>query len=462
MTHWPDDEFDALDATALADAVRTGRVDAATLVARSLERIDTVDPRLNAVTWRSWPAACDLEATGPFAGVPILLKDTMAEAVGQPMHSGARVLADFVGAHDGRTARRLRAAGFVIVGRTNMPEFGLLPTTEPDLHGPCANPHGLRYTAGGSSGGSAAAVAARLVHIAHATDGGGSTRIPAACCSLFGLKPSRARVPLSANVVDALGGVTGELGVTKSVRDTAALLDILSDVGHPSALAELDHEPPPLRVALLTRVLGDEADDELVNAAERVRTALGHAGHRLVQVPALPFDVPDVAAALRTFYAMSADQTLHGVGTGRGRAVTSDEVEPHTWALATFGSSLRASQRLQSLQTLRSAGETMNAEFMRDVDVLVVPTLVSAPVPIGTIHGGLADLAEVQRRRDAFAANTALFNVTGQPAINVPAGLSTSGLPVGIQLIARVSEDNLLLRIVRQLELVGFVPTAAP
>ncbi|MCP4667725.1 MAG: amidase, partial [Deltaproteobacteria bacterium] len=287
-----------LDATAQADLVRRKEVKASELVEAAIDRIERVNPELNAVVTPMYDEARDAvkagPTDGPFAGVPFLLKDLLAAYKGVRMTLGSTLMRDFVPDHDSELVRRLKRAGLVIVGKTNTPEFGILPTTEPRLFGPCRNPWDRERTTGGSSGGSAAAVAAGMVPMAHGNDGGGSIRIPASCCGLFGLKPTRGRNPLGPDFGDIMGGLVAEHAITRSVRDSARLLDATSgpDVGDPywappaerPFAQEVGADPGRLRIAFTVEATtGVEIHADCVNAVKDAAGLCAELGHEVVE-----------------------------------------------------------------------------------------------------------------------------------------------------------------------------------
>jgi amidase len=477
-------EYDRLDALDLAALVRCGEVHPRELVEAAIERIERRDPAINAVVHRRFEqaraeAAAELP-DGPLRGVPFLLKDLLGEIAGEPLSMGSRFLRDFRPAYDSEIVRRYRAAGLVILGRTNTPELGLLGTTEPLLHGPCHNPWNLDHSSGGSSGGAAAAVAARMVPAAAAADGGGSIRIPAAACGIFGLKPTRGRTPLGPERGEDWSGLTVQHAVTRTVRDSALLLDLShgpapGDPYHAPAapssyLALLERPPARLRIACFDGALfGTTIDPRCaaaVNEAAELLRALGH--H--VEPAAPPFDRPALIGAYFTLVAANAARALERASAATGRPLDLGQLEVVTGFLRQHGARLRATELLAALEEAHRAGRQL-AAFHERFDVLLISALGAPPKRIGELDptpGERRTLAALSRLplqpllRRALAKlgpqalttlpNTELFNLTGQPAASVPFGWADDGLPRSVQLAARFGEEGLLLQLSAQLE----------
>src|SRR5829696_1259079 len=455
------------DATAQAELVAAGEVSPRELVEASIERIDALNPDLNAVIHPLFDKALASEpADGPFRGVPIVIKDLVIRTAGDPYHEGTRFLRDLGWRSDDETwlAGRLREAGFVFVGKTNTPEFGILPTTEPVAYGPTRNPWNTDHSPGGSSGGSAAAVAAGMVSIAHANDGGGSIRIPASCCGLVGLKPSRARVSL-APIGDFVSGLGSELVVARSVRDAAAVLEWVSDppAGEPyHALPrardyneEVGADPGRLRIGLMTSVPGEdgEAHPDCVAAAVAAGLALEELGHSVESsYPAALDDANYIQFFLVRWSAGVA--ALVDFWTMRiGRPLTADDVEPLTWALSEKGHAHSAPEYLMAIGYSQLVGRAV-ASWWEDHDLLLTPTVAQPPARLGSIGSGAddADPMAAIERATPYAVYTAGFNATGQPAISLPLGEGEDGLPIGVQLVAASGREDVLLRVAAQLE----------
>jgi amidase len=449
----------------LADLIRRGELSSRELVEASLRRIEQLEPTINAFTHvasQSALAAADAVSAGdqrPFAGVPIAIKDNRPVA-GMPMTLCSDLFANVISDHDSFAIARLRAAGFVIVGKTTMPEMGILPTTEPRRFGPTHNPWDLGRTAGGSSGGSAAAVAAGMVPIAHGNDGGGSIRIPAACCGLVGLKPARGRVSAGPDSGQSFLAIDGVL--TRSVTDTAAVLDVLAgyELGDsnwapppPGRYADLALRPPArLRIGLALNPPLDGAvlDPDCEAAARDAAALLESLGHEVEEITP-PWSGLDLLSDFtRAFGPSVSMMTLIG-GRLAGRDPTEHDVEPLTWQMFD-----RA--RTQDTLTLLSAqGRLENVarsvvSFLSSWDAVVTPALARRPVPIGEIHGRGPDPWGNYQRSGYFTPFTAILNVTGQPAISLPLYHGDDGLPTGVQLIAPPAHEEALLALATQLE----------
>ncbi len=450
------------DALGLSGLIRTGQVTAAEVLEAALARAEAVNPRINALTTSMAEAARALvkngPPSGPLSGAPFLLKDLSAQVAGVPTSAGSRLMAGVIPAADNAIVSSYRAAGLVMFAKTNTPEFGLEPVTEPELFGPCRNPWDLTRTSGGSSGGAGAAVAAGIVPAAHASDGGGSIRIPAACCGLFGLKPTRGRVSV-APANEGWGGFSIQHAVTRTVRDSAALLDAVCapQPGDPywatppetPYLDEVGRDPGALRIGFITGginvpAIDPECSGAVINAA-RLCESLGH--H--VFEARLDWDYPRVQIAAGVIVASSLAATLDNEALRRGRPVEQGEVEPGTWAFQAHGLSIPASVYIQALQTAHAFGRAAARSF-QDFDILLLSTLGSPAVPIGWLReGGPEDFSP---RLFQFMPNTQAFNVSGQPAMTVPLAWSAQGLPIGVQFVARAGEEGTLFRLAGQLE----------
>jgi amidase len=448
----------------LAALVRGGEVSARELVEVSLERIEALQPDLNAFVHvdaeRALATADAVEAGDerPFAGVPIAVKDTAAVA-GMPYTLGSDAFGDFVPGHDAFVVRRLREAGFVIVGKTNLPEFGILPVTEPRRFGPTRNPWDTERTPGGSSGGAAAAVAAGMVPLAHGSDGGGSIRIPAACCGLVGLKPSRGRISRGPDQGDDFLVQDGVL--THTVAETAALLDVLAGYepgdatwapppAEPFAAAAA-REPGRLRIGWTTTAAIDAPLDPLceraVSDAAELLASLGHeveeiqapwAGQSLLEVFTLVFGTP---IAMGLFFGTQVS----------GREPAEELVEPLSW---TIWKGVRERNALDYLlaRTQLGAFSRSIVALWSDHDVVMTPALAQRPVRIGEIDACSAEPWEDFRRSGQFTPYTAIFNVTGQPAISLPLFHGEDGLPLAVQLAGKPAGEGELLALAAQLE----------
>jgi amidase len=472
-------DYDAMDAVAMAAAVRDGTVSAAALLKEARSRADAA-AALNAVVQRFDPPQAN--ADGPFAGVPFLLKDLGAALAGQTLTNGSRFYDHYVPAVDDVFVKRLKEAGLAIFGKTNTPELGMRPVTEGRLYGAARNPwdHGL--TPGGSSGGAAAAVAAGLVPAAHGNDIGGSLRIPASCCGVFGFKPSRGRLPAGKLRHDLPGDMLTEGFITRSVRDNAALLDAtlgadpprIADParpGEPLAAAAM-RNPPKLRIARLTGPMwGREVHPDCTDATNDTANLLRSLGHTVTEAD--PFDAAFHRAAIRAFLVLLSAGIRHF--TLSAEAITGEmperrAFEPSTWAMGLIDSTHPPGAAAAALATQTAVMARMTA-FLTGYDAVLTPTLAAPPLRIGATDlsfterlavAGLnqfpvrsaaqAMLARIAGETFAWAAYTALFNMTGQPAMSVPLFWNRAGLPIGTQLAGRSGEDGVLLQLAGQLE----------
>jgi amidase len=457
-------EYAEYDGLGLADLVRRGEVTPAELVLAAIERIERWNPTLNAVVHRAHEEARRVAAgplpDGPFRGVPFLIKDLACPVAGMPMTSGSRFTADFVPAEDGELARRFRAAGVVLLGKTNTPELGITGTTESALLGPCRNPWNPAHIAGGSSGGAAAATAAGMVPLAHASDGLGSIRVPAACCGLFGLKTTRDRTP-SWRDRELPGAFGVQHVVSRSVRDSAAMLDA---IGYPEPaspfawpakarpyLEEVGAPPGRLRVAFSSATpSGRPIEPEVQRALEDTAALLVELGHEVVPRD-LPVDWRAFYRAQRIFSAAGAAANLRAAIEHVGREPREDELEPLTWAGIRAGRKLGAEAAMGALVALRQLGREILA-FFEEHDVLLTPVLGTLPPPIGHIDPVRLDPREVGKRQARCFPFTPPMNATGQPAMSVPLAWSESGLPIGMQFAARYADEATLFRLAAQLE----------
>ncbi len=452
------EDYRAQDATGLAALVAGGEVSAGELLDAAVARMAEVNPQINAVTLDlTQRARSEAQADGPLAGVPFLLKDLGAAMAGTVTSRGSRMFAHSTAAADSALTAAYRAAGLSIFGKTNTPEFGLWPVTESELLGVCRNPWDLSRTPGGSSGGAAAAVAAGIVPAAHATDGGGSIRTPAACCGLFGLKPSRGRVSFSPGG-EGWAGASIPHAVTRSVRDSAALLDVACrpQPGDPYFLAppeepfarDVDRDPGVLRIAFSTAAMQAPAlDPECAGAVREAAQLCEDLGHR-VEEAAIPGDVMAMQAAAGVVISASIAAELDAEAERRGRPVEDADVEALTMMTYRRGKAVDAASYVRRIQALHAYARAQAALF-EAYDVLLLSTLGSPAIPIGWITEQPQLIGE---RLFAFMPNTQAFNNTGQPAMTVPLAMSRSGLPIGVQFVARMGAESTLLRLAGQLE----------
>ena len=457
-------DLNAYDGLGLAELVRRKEITPKELLDAVIARADTTNPAINAIVTRMDDharAAIDAGLPdGPFTGVPYLLKDLGALYTGAPTSYGS---AFFTGNadHDSEITARYKRAGLVIFGKTNTPEMGLAPSTEPRRFGPTKNPWSLAHTAGGSSGGSAAAVAAGIAPMAHATDGGGSIRIPASCCSLFGLKPTRARNPLGPDAGEGWGGASCGHAVTRSVRDSAALLDATAgpDIGDPywappparPFLVEVGRDPGRLRIALTTAAFnGHPVDPECADAARAAAKLCASLGHTVEDAhPAI--DAEALGFATRIVIAANVRATLEARAAALGRPLAETDVERVTWGRAVEGAKFAAWEYARSMGVIHKTGRQV-ARFMTTYDVILSPTMCRPPARLGVMDMSSTDDAAYLDAVLTSIGFTSLFNSAGNPAMSVPLAWSRAGLPIGIQFAARFGDEATLFRLAAQLE----------
>jgi amidase len=479
-------DYGRYDALGLAELVRTGQVSAGELLDEALARTAAINPRINAVIHlmeaRARQAIAAGLPEGPFRGVPFLIKDLLAAYAGEPLRCGSRLFREFVPQQDEEITRRYRAAGLVIFGKTNTPELGLTNVTEPELFGPTRNPWNLERTPGGSSGGSAAAVAARIVPAANGSDGGGSIRTPASNCGLVGLKVSRGRVPFGPQGPDPWWGFDSLHALSRTVRDSAALLDATAG-DYPQALSRLPaperpyleetrRDPGRLRIAFsFDPGLGRSLHAENRRALEATTAVLERLGHEVVEVH-LPLPAEEFLDGYVSLVAADVAATLRRAASLVGREATSDHVELATWILAKLGdaqSAADAASALCSMQLFSRNWLGWSSAF----DALLTPTVGVPPLPIGAYalstlqRQGVKLLAALpagallsQRSKltEAFAQvfeaapYTMVANVTGQPSLSLPLHWTDDGLPMGMLFTARIGDEATLLRLAAQLE----------
>jgi amidase len=458
------------DATAQAELVRSGAAHPTELVDAAIARIAAVDPQLHAVIHERYAAARDEAAgplpDGPFRGVPLLVKDLDGSMAGMPEHLGNRLLREIghAGTGDSHLFAALRRAGFVVVGKTNTPEFGLLPTTEPLAYGPTRNPWDTTRSPGGSSGGSAAAVASGMVPVAHAGDGGGSIRTPAAHCGLVGLKPARGRVSLGPERGEVWAGLVARHVLTRSVRDTAAVLDAVCGptpgdpyTAPPPArpfLAEVGADPGRLRIGVRTDTPGGLAavDPACVAAVEDAARLLESLGHQVEPASPATLDEPGLLEAFTTILITGVVHDVQALATVAGRPVTADDVEPLTWVQYEMGLAVTAGQYVDALDLAHRWSRGVVGWWSEGFDLLLTPTCAEPPPLLGDVVGPPDNPFRGLERAVPFATFAAPFNVTGQPAVSLPLHWSAAGLPIGVQLVADQWREDVLLRVAAQLE----------
>ena len=461
----PIQEYSSFDALGLAELIRRREASAEEVLEAALVRAGEVNGRINAIVVPMFEEArAHLRGglpQGPFTGVPYLLKDLGAYYAGTRTTSGCRFNADYVADHDSDLVRRYKEAGLVIFGKAASPEFGLTTSTESALFGMTRNPWHLERTAGGSSGGSAAAVAAGIVPAAHATDGGGSIRIPASCCGLFGLKPTRARVSLGPDAGEGWSGLSCAHAVSRTVRDSAALLDAAAGPGSgdpywapPPArpfLAEVGQPPGRLRIAFTSKAFnGAVVDPECRAAVQDAAKLCSELGHRVSEAaPAI--DYATLGQATRTIVGGNILANLRERATALGREWTANDVEPLTLATAEDGKTFDAARYAAAIRVVHRVGRQV-AAFFADHDLILSPTMATPPKPLGVLSQSSPDPQAYIVHLLQTIGFTQLMNVSGVPAMSVPLYWSTEGLPIGIQFAAPFGDEARLFRVAAQLE----------
>jgi amidase len=455
---------DALDQAAL---VRRGEVTSAELLEAAIARAEALNPQLNSITRplyaQARAAVSGRLPEGLYTGVPFLLKDIGASFKGVPTSAGSRLFNTQPAAYDSEVTLRLKAAGLVIFGKTNTPEFGSLPTTEPLLTGPTHNPWSLSHSAGGSSGGSAAAVAARIVPAAHGTDGAGSIRIPASCCGVVGLKPTRARITGAPDVGESIGGISSQGVITVTVRDSAALLDCLRG---PSPGDPYYAEPPVvpyvqaiaqpvrrLKIAMTAHsLIGTKVHPDCVAATLDAAKLCEAQGHIVIE-DAPPLDGATFYKHYRRFWPLTAARTIHRVDRQRGRRDAIEEVEPFSRYLYEESKGISALDFIVDQQWFQATTRAFGRWFVeRGYDVWLTPTLGLPPPQLGFFDAGRLGGATVLDRFIEFLPFTPLANMTGQPAISLPLYWNEAGLPIGVQFFGRYADETTLFQLAAQLE----------
>ncbi|MCE5275802.1 MAG: amidase [Deltaproteobacteria bacterium] len=479
-------EYDIYDALGLAELVKKREVSPQELCEEAISRIDRINPKVNAVIYRMYDIAHkSLKGQlpqGPFSGVPFLLKDLLTSYAGVPLSMGCKAYKNYIPSRDSELMKRYKATGVTVLGKTNTPEFGLMGVTEPELHGPTRNPWNLDHTPGGSSGGSAAAVASGMVPFASGGDGGGSIRIPASCCALFGLKPSRGRNPTGPEYGNIWQGASVEHVITRTVRDSAAMLDAIrgADPGAPYIipdperpyLEEVGREPGTLRIAFTRRSpLGTEVHPECRKAVEDAANLLASLGH---QVEETEPDIDGIALAKSYFmmYYGEISADVQEMKKVLGRKAKHTDMEETTWLLNLLGNLYSAGEFVLAMRQWNTFARQMGA-FHEKFDLFLTPTLASPPVKIGELKPkpveeralkvvnslNLGRIVKVSGMAEKIALEslsktpfTQLANLTGQPAMSVPLHWTADGLPSGVQFIARFGDEATLFRLAAQLE----------
>ncbi|MBV8978417.1 MAG: amidase [Alphaproteobacteria bacterium] len=464
-------DYAQYDGLGLAELVANRDVTPAELLDEAIARAEAFNPKLNAIIYKDYERARDLARTiapaGAFGGVPFLLKDIFAFAQGIPTRQASRFMPALPWPSDSILTARFKQSGLVIFGKTNVPEFGLVPTTESRLYGAAHNPWNLQRSTGGSSGGSAAAVAAGIVPLAHANDGGGSIRIPASCCGLVGLKPTRGRTSYGPEFGEVIDGLGVDLVVSRSVRDTAAALDAVQGYvpgdpycappAPPSYLAAMREAPKKLRIAFATQKLdGRPLHPDCVDAVRRAAKICADLGHDVEETsPAL-----DQAALIPSFMALWSANLAAGIDTVAGltgQTPSEDLFEGLTWGLYQSGKQVSATQYLIAKHAMNTASRE-TARFHETYDMWLCATLGAPPVKLGSFDMEERDPQKSFAPLIDYVPFTAMQNVTGQPAINLPLHWNGEGLPIGVQFVGRFGDELGLLRLAAQIE--QFAPWA--
>lgn len=458
-------ELARLDATAMAEMVRQKEVTPSELVEVVIERIERINPKINAVITPMFEEARKTAKgklpKGPFTGVPFLLKDILAAYAGVRLSYGSAVLKEYIPNFDSELVKRFKRAGLITVGKTNTPEFGILPTTEPQFFGPTRNPWDTERTTGGSSGGTAAAVTAGIVPMAHASDGGGSIRIPSSCCGVFGIKPTRARNPLAPMYGDIQSGLVVEHALTRSVRDSAALLDATAGpyVGDPywappmkrPFLQEVGADPGKLRIAYTAKAItGEVVHKECVKAIDSAVSLCSEHGHELIEVSP-DFNIQAMYQNFATLWSGGVTAVFKNIEQLRGMPVQQEEVEPLSWELAKIGRQFTAGDYLFSIMMLQQISRDI-ARFFQEYDIWLTPTLIEPPVPLGHFDCPPEHPMKGFLRAGEFAPFTQIQNITGQPAMSMPLYWTSERLPVGTHFVGRFGDEATLFRLASQLE----------
>ncbi|MBB3289030.1 MULTISPECIES: amidase family protein [unclassified Rhizobium] len=463
-----DDLLTTKDAVGLAELVRSREITSREIVEAMIDRTERLDGPLNSVVMRFFGDAIEAAGkplgSGPLAGVPIYVKDAQTAWANRKMTQGSYVLEDNVAKVDSELVTRLIAAGMMIAGRTNSAEFGAMFETAPPLYGATRNPWNIAHSAGGSSGGAAAAVAARLLPIGHAGDGAGSIRVPAGFCGVFGLKPTRGRIPMGPDVLESPGGTTTSGFITVSVRDNAALLDAVSDnwLGAPSLappldkplLDKIDRPPGKLRIALIRKPLADIAvDPELLQAVDDVAGLCGALGHEVVE-DELPIDNPTVLEAVWLHWAVSIGTAIHRIDKRKGKPGNIMRAGRFVQLLWEKSRAVPASDYLANLNYLQQTCAAVSVWMhQKQYDMWLSPLAAGLPPQLGWLDAETTDPETVYIRQRDFFSYTPLINHLGTPSMSVPLNWSSAGLPIGAHFSGRFGDEETLLRLARQLEI---------
>jgi len=458
-------DYEKFDALGLAELVAQRDVKPGELVEEAIARAERVNPKLNAIAYKAYDAVrASVERglpQGPFTGVPFFLKDILAFATDMPTRQGTGFMPPIPWGQDSTQVARYRAAGLAILGKTNVPEFGLVPTTESRLYGPARNPWNTAHSTGGSSGGSAALVAAGVVPMAHANDGGGSIRIPASCCGLLGLKPTRGRMTYGPDFGDAVDGLSIDHVVTRTVRDSAAALDATAGnvQGDPywappapaSYLKELETAPKQLRIAYAVKALdGSPVHPDCAAAVTKAAKLCESLGH-IVEEASPSVDMSSLFQPFITVWSANLAAPIDMIGMLTGQTPSRQMFEGLTWGIYEMGKKVTASQYLQAKGMMQQTARTA-ARFQETYDMWLTPTLATPPIKLGTIDMEETDALKVFASLNGYVPFTPIQNVTGQPAVNIPLSWNADNLPIGVQFVGRFGDEVGLLKLAAQLE----------
>ena len=459
-------DFARFDATDLAEQIRRKNISASEVLEASIAAIEVLNPRLNAVVCKLYAQARDQLAgsmpKAPLYGVPFLAKDLFVEIAGTPLSEGSAFLRDrHTSMEDSELVTRWREAGLVLVGKTNTPEFGMKPDCEPNIFGCSINPWAPERTTGGSSGGSAAAVAARLVPMAHANDAGGSIRIPASCCGLFGLKPTRARNPLGPLYGDAGSGIVSEHAITRSVRDSALLLDLTSrlNAGEPyyapkpetTFVAATERDPRPLRVGLVIDGGGETAtDNDCIDACRKAAALLSDLGH-FVEDAKFTHDAVAYHRRCVHIFASIANWAVKDWARRLGKSISEAYFEPFTWFLYERGQKITSGDHLLIVQDMQRHTRDI-VRFFDRYDVMLTPTMMVPPPPLGYLHADKTTISQAAQRMMSYTFYCFIANGAGLPSASLPLHWNDEGLPIGVLVTGRYGSEELLFSLAAQLE----------
>ncbi len=458
-------DYAAYDGIGLAALIAKKKVSASEVLESAIALAEKHNPKLNAIVLKLYHQARAKAKgklpKGPFTGVPFLMKDIMGNMAGVPTRQGSAYMPAAPALHDSTLTHRFHQAGVVTFGKTNVPEFGLLPITESTLYGPARNPWNTNHTPGGSSGGAAAAVAAGIVPIAHANDGGGSIRIPASSCGLVGLKPTRARVPVGPDLGDALGGLAIDLIVSRTVRDTAVMLDAVHgpEAGDPYCAPPVTHpyaddarrKPKKLRIGYATKNLGGhKLHPECIAAVRAAAQTCEDMGH-IVEESSPPIEIEILSQSFMAMWAAGLAQQAEVIEMFTGVKASAANMQGLTLGLLEAGRKVSAGTYLNAVTMLQLAARTV-AAWHKTYDVWLTPTLGAPPLKIGAVDTSETNTEKAFAPIIDYVPFTALQNATGQPAINLPLHWTKGGLPVGVQFVGRFGDEATLIRLAAQLE----------